>query len=112
MPTAPARPGHQFVEAQHIAAGRVMLAAGRYDPVTQVLDQTHIHIGPDGIELHPLSLRLAFPPEFGLMARLAGLRLRDRWGGWTGEPYTSTSWRHISVYHRSLDRSGGYGIVE
>ena len=49
----------------------------------------------------PLSLRLAFPPEFDLMARLAGLRLRDRWGGWTGEPFTPASWRHVSVYHRS-----------
>jgi len=34
------------------------------------------------------------------MARIAGLRLRDRWGGWNAEPYTATSWRHISVYER------------
>src|SRR5580693_1661425 len=101
MPTSPARPGRQFVEAQHIAVGQVVLEAGRYDPVTQVLDQTHIHLGADGIELRPLSLRLAFPPEFDLMARLAGLRLRDRWGGWNGEPFTPASWRHVSVYHRS-----------
>ena len=112
MPMVPARPGHQFVEADHIAVGRVVLEAGRYDPVTQVLDQTYIHLSPDGIELRPLSLRLAFPPEFDLMARLAGLRLRDRWGGWTGEPFTSASWRHISIYRRSLDGSGGCGIVE
>jgi hypothetical protein len=79
----------------------VVLEAGRYDPVTQVLDQTYIHLSPDGIELRPLSLRLAFPPEFDFMARLAGLRLRDRWGGWTGEPCTSTSWRHVSVYENS-----------
>ena len=103
MPSAPARPGHQFVEAREITVGRVVLEAGRYDPVTQVLDQTHIHIGASGIELHPLSLRLAFPPEFDLMARLAGLRLRDRWGGWTGEPFTPASWRHVSVYQRSGD---------
>jgi SAM-dependent methyltransferase len=98
MPTAPARPGRQFVEAQHIEVGRVVLEVGRYDPVTQVLDQTHIHLTPDGIDLRPLSLRLACPPEFDLMARLAGLRLRDRWGGWTGEPFTPASWRHVSVY--------------
>jgi SAM-dependent methyltransferase len=101
MPTAPARPGRQFVEARQLAAGQVVLEAGRYDPVTQVLDQTHIHLTPGGIDLRPLSLRLAFPPEFDLMARLAGLRLRDRWGGWTGEPFTPASWRHISVYQRS-----------
>jgi len=58
----------------------------------------------DTASLRPLSLRLAFPPEFDLMARLArlaGLRLRDRLGGWTGEPYTSTNWRHVSVYEHS-----------
>jgi hypothetical protein len=49
-------------------------------------------------------LRLAQPPEFDLMARIAGLRLRERWGGWNGEPRTATSWRHISVYERSHDR--------
>jgi hypothetical protein len=35
------------------------------------------------------------------MARIAGLRLRDRWGGWKGEPFTAASWRHISVYQRA-----------
>ena len=43
-------------------------------------------------------------PEFDLMARIAGLRLRERWGGWNGEPCTATGWRHISVYERSHDR--------
>ena len=32
------------------------------------------------------------------MARIAGLRLHDRRGGWSGEPFAATSWRHISVY--------------
>ncbi|MFB7997485.1 hypothetical protein ACFC4G_32245 [Streptomyces sp. NPDC056002] len=48
----------------------------------------------------PIRLRLAHPPEFDLMARIAGLRLRERWGGWKGEPYDVASWRHISVYER------------
>jgi hypothetical protein len=34
------------------------------------------------------------------MARLAGLRLLSRWGGWSGEPFDSRSVRHISVYGR------------
>ena len=98
MPTVPARPGHQYVDPAHIAAGQVVLDAGRYDPVTQILDLNHIHISADAIILSPIRLRLAFPPEFDLMARIAGLRLRQRWGGWTGEPFTTASWRHISVY--------------
>lgn len=98
VPAAPARPGHQYVDPAHIAAGQVVLDAGRYDPLTQILDLNHIHISAEGIFLSPISLRLAYPPEFDLMARIAGLRLRERWGGWNGEPCTAASWRHISVY--------------
>jgi hypothetical protein len=98
IPTAPARPGHQFVDPEHITADHVTLGVAWYDPVTQILDLNHVRISSDGIILSPISLRLAHPPEFDLMARVAGLRLRERWGGWTGEPYTAASWRHISVY--------------
>ena len=36
------------------------------------------------------------------MARLAGMRLENRWGGWLKEPLTASSGKHVSVY-----RSGG-----
>jgi SAM-dependent methyltransferase len=101
IPTAPARPGHQYADPAHIAAGHVVLDLGHYDPVTQVLDLSHVYISDAGIVLTPISLRLAHPPEFDLMARIAGLRLRERWGGWTEEPFTAASWRHISVYELS-----------
>lgn len=101
VPTAPSRPGHQFVDAEHVAADQVVLDVCRYNPVTQVLAENHVRIGAEGIVLSPISLRLAHPPEFDLMARIAGLRLRERWGGWNGEPYTATSWRHVSVYERT-----------
>jgi hypothetical protein len=35
-----------------------------------------------------------------LMPRMAGLRLKGRWGGWNREPFTSTSDAHVSVYGR------------
>jgi len=98
VPVAPARPYHQFVDAEHIATDSVTLEVCQYDPVTQILDKNHVRIGADGIVLSPVSLRQAYPAEFDLMARIAGLRLRDRWGGWNGEPYTASSWRHVSVY--------------
>ncbi len=101
IPAAPSRPGHQYADAEHIAAGHVVLDVCRYDPLTQILDENHVRISADGIILAPISLRLAYPPEFDLMARIAGLRLRERWGGWNGEPYTATSWRHVSVYERA-----------
>jgi len=95
-----ARRYRHYVNAENIALGSVTLEACQYDPVTQVIDKSHVTIGADGIILDPIRLRLANPPEFDLMARLAGLRLRDRWGGWDGEPFTAHSWRHVSVYER------------
>lgn len=62
-----------------------------YDPVTQVLNENHVHIGTDGLTFDPIVQRLAYPPEFDLMARIAGIRLRNRWGGWKGEPFTGAS---------------------
>jgi len=101
VPVAHSRPGHQFVDAERVEAGHVQLGACRYDPLTQILDNNHIRISADGITLTPIRLRLAQAPEFDLMARIAGLRLRERWGGWNGEPYTAASWRHVSVYEAS-----------
>jgi SAM-dependent methyltransferase len=98
VPTAPGRAGHQFIDVEDLELDRVGLGVCRYVPVSQLLDVNHVHLGADGLRFKPIRLRLAYPPEFDLMARLAGLRLRDRWGGWNGEPYTAASWRHISVY--------------
>jgi hypothetical protein len=98
VPTAPARPGHQFVDVENLELDHIGIGINRYDPVSQILDINHVHIGTDGITFAPIRLRLANPPEFDLMARIAGLRLRERWGGWTGEPFTAASRRHISVY--------------
>jgi SAM-dependent methyltransferase len=100
VPTAPARPGHQFVDVEEIGLDGVTLDICRYDPITQILDENHVTIAAEGIIFSPIRLRLAHPPEFDLMARIAGLRLRDRWGGWEGEPFTASSWRHVSVYSR------------
>jgi SAM-dependent methyltransferase len=106
VPTAPARPGHQFVNAERVAADQVTLDIGRYDPVTQLLDENHVRISADGISFGAISLRLANPPEFDLMARISGLRLRDRTGGWQGEPFTASSWRHVSVYEHANRHHG------
>ena len=104
VPTAPARPGHQFIDVEELELDHVELGVSRYDPLTQILDVNHVHLGADGLGFSPIRLRLAYPPEFDLMARIAGLRLRDRWGGWNGEPFTAASWRHISVYEHTHDR--------
>lgn len=53
-----------------------------------------------GVRLFPVSLRYAWPAELDLMARLAGLRLRERWGGWHKERFGPDSGGHVSVYAR------------
>jgi SAM-dependent methyltransferase len=103
LPTAGSRPGHQCVDAEQVGVDHVLLDVCRYDPVTQILDENHVRIGAGGIQLGPISVRKAAPPEFDLMARIAGLRLRHRWGGWEEEPFTATSWRHVSVYERATE---------
>jgi SAM-dependent methyltransferase len=38
--------------------------------------------------------------RFSLVFVLAGLRLRERWGGWNREPFSAASASHVSVYRR------------
>jgi SAM-dependent methyltransferase len=79
---------------------RVMIDAAKHDPVEQRVDSSHIIFTNEGTTLHPVSIRYAFPSELDLMARLAGLELQNRWGGWRREPFTADSHRHVSVYGR------------
>jgi SAM-dependent methyltransferase len=76
------------------------LQASRHDPVAQVVTGQTITITEAGVALWPYRLRYATVPELDLMARLAGLRLRERWGGWQREPFTAASDRHVSVWER------------
>jgi hypothetical protein len=90
----------QYVNAGRIGSEGASLELGRYDRVTQRVDKCHIKFGEAGYRLEPLALRYIWPSELDLMARLAGLRLRARWGGWSGEPFEARSVRHVSVYGR------------
>jgi predicted TPR repeat methyltransferase len=53
-----------------------------------------------GVHLNPVVQRYAWPAELDLMARIAGLRLKERWSNWRREPFSSASDMHISVYGR------------
>jgi SAM-dependent methyltransferase len=90
----------QYVDAGRIGPDGVTIEVGRYDRVSQRVDKCHVGFGPSGVEAEPLALRYVWPSELDLMARLAGLRLRERWGGWSGEPFDARSPRHVSVYGR------------
>jgi SAM-dependent methyltransferase len=90
----------QYVDAERIEVASVTFDAGRHDPVAQLLEETHVVLSPAGVRLFPIVCRYAWPSELDLMARLAGLRLHDRWAGWRGEAFGPDSRRHVSVYGR------------
>lgn len=90
----------QTVRIKNLTNSGVWLDAGQHDPVRQRLDFQRVRITEDGIKLVPLPLRYAWPPEMDLMATLAGLRLKNRWGGWHQEPFTGTSKMHVSLYEK------------
>jgi SAM-dependent methyltransferase len=69
-----------------------------YDVVTQRFSSQHFYLVDGRLEAFPVELRYAWPAELDLMARLAGMELEHRWAGWKGEPFTSLSPSHVSVY--------------
>jgi SAM-dependent methyltransferase len=79
------------------------LGFDEYAVVTQGLISHHYSIDPlaDGrAGLRSIPFRYVWPAELDLMARLAGLRPYERWGGWAREPFTSTSTSHVSVWQK------------
>lgn len=95
-----------FDRGQHVSGDLADLASVRldvsiHDSMNQVVDFRHIDLTEQGIKMYPGRLRYAWPSELDLMARLAGLRLRDRWADWRRSPFTSQSRSHVSVYERA-----------
>jgi len=71
-----------------------------YDVVTQRLSGRHYHLVDGRLQPSPIEMRYAWPAELDLMARLAGMRLENRWAGWRREPFTALSPAHVSVYEK------------
>jgi SAM-dependent methyltransferase len=69
-----------------------------YDVVTQGVVSHHLDLAGDTPELRSIPFRYVWPSELDLMARLAGMTLDDRFGGWRREPFTSESRSHVSVW--------------
>ncbi|HEV8459415.1 MAG TPA: class I SAM-dependent methyltransferase [Gaiellaceae bacterium] len=73
-----------------------------YDVVTQRFSSQHFLIEPDGrVTVNPVEFRYAWPAELDLMARIAGLRLRDRYANWQREAFNEMSRSHVSIYEKA-----------
>ena len=83
------------------------LGFDEYDVVSQGLISHHYSIVDGQLEASSLPFRYAWPSELDLMARLAGMTLRERWSGWNREPFTSDSTRHVSVWEKPAPGSAG-----
>ncbi len=71
-----------------------------YDVATQQLTSHHFRIRDGEFERFSLPFRYVWPAELDLMAQLAGMSLRERWGGWKREPFTTESRKHVSVWEK------------
>ena len=91
------QPGETF-RVFHVSENR--WGFDEYDVPNQGLISHHFEIVDGRAERLSIPFRYAWPSELDLMAQLAGMRLRDRWGGWKREPFTSDSRKHVSVWEK------------
>jgi hypothetical protein len=90
----------QRTRTVHVAMDRLVIEASLHDPLTQTIHYQYVVTTPRGVRMTPLPMRYAWPAEIDLMARLAGLKLRERWGDWDRSTFKASSAKHVSVYGR------------
>jgi SAM-dependent methyltransferase len=91
-------PPGETVRAFDISATH--LGFDEFDVASQGLISHHYSVVDGELELHSVPFRYVWPAELDLMARLAGMRLRERWSDWKREPFTSESRQHVSVWEK------------
>ena len=91
-------PAGQNVVPFHVSPTR--WAFDVYDIATQKMSSNYVEVIAGRGEYTSTPFRYVWPAELDLMAQLAGLRLRERWDGWTREPFTSESRQHVSIWEK------------
>jgi SAM-dependent methyltransferase len=77
------------------------LGFDEYDVANQGLVSHHYFIEAGRVETFSGPFRYVWPAELDLMARIAGMRLRERWSDWNRAPFTNDSTKHVSVWETS-----------
>lgn len=88
------------VQTEALTEDSATIALIQHDPARQRITKQHVTLDTKGIRLLPVAMRYAWPGELDLMARLAGLQLRERYADWQRRPFDAHSRGHISVYQR------------
>jgi SAM-dependent methyltransferase len=91
----------QRVQTLAVSEDSAIFELSRHDAVQQRVTTQVVTLDGDGVHLRPVAIRYSWPGELDLMARQAGLRLADRYGGWDRRPFDSSSGQHVSVYRRT-----------
>jgi SAM-dependent methyltransferase len=91
-------PGEVYRTFHH---GEHHLGFDEYDVVTQRTFSHHYTFDGDSYRRNSVPFRYAWPAELDLMARLAGMTLRERWGGWERRAFTADSASHVSVWEKA-----------
>ena len=77
------------------------LGFDEYDIVAQALTSHHYAVTEEALRVNAIPFRYVWPSELDLMARLAGMTLRERFGGWHREPFNADSTKHVSVWEKT-----------
>jgi SAM-dependent methyltransferase len=89
-------------ETTHVfTATPTHVGVDEYDVANQIEISRHWWVVEGELKTFSSPHRYVWPAELDLMARLAGMALRQRWSGWQREPFTSDSRSHISVWEKA-----------
>jgi SAM-dependent methyltransferase len=102
-------PGGSFVVEVGTPSGRPLevfdlsdthVGVDEYDAATQRSASHHFTLRDGVWERRSIPFRSVWPAELDLMARLAGMELRERWADWDRSPFTAESTKHVSVWEK------------
>jgi SAM-dependent methyltransferase len=94
-------PPGETIRAFHVSETR--WGFDEYDVARQGLTSHQFEVVDGRLERLSIPFRDVWPAELDLMAQLAGMRLRERWGGWKREPFTGESRQHVSIWDKPTD---------
>jgi len=101
MPDASRSVNNQEMRIVPTRGDQLVLQFRQYYPHEQRYTSDYVIIRDNNVRHMQVRFRYAWPAELDLMARLAGLQLRDRWGNWRRGPFTAASTHHVAVYELS-----------
>jgi SAM-dependent methyltransferase len=105
VPSLQRLPFGETLRPFHLSETR--LGFDEFDIVNQGLVSHHYRTVDGTFEKRSIPFRYVWPAELDLMARLAGMTLRERWGGWKREPFTRESTKHVSVWEKTQAVAAG-----